>query len=104
MAEQSGVEQVLINFILNARDAGAHLIRIETGPMPERAGHLRLSISDDGAGIAHDVLAKLFQPFFTTKAKGTGLGLWLSQRIIQDHSGRVAGESSPRKGTTLPVR
>src|SRR5258707_973033 len=103
MAEPTGVEQVLINFILNARDAGAHLIRIETGPMPERAGHLRLSISDDGAGIANDVLAKLFQPFFTTKAKGTGLGLWLSQRIIQDHGGSVAVGSELGNGTTVLI-
>ena len=74
MAEPTGVEQVLINFIMNARDAGARLIRIETGLAPGRTGHLRVSISDDGAGIASEVLGKLFQPFFTTKSKGTGLG------------------------------
>jgi signal transduction histidine kinase len=103
MAEPTGIEQVLINFILNARDAGAHLIRIEVAPAPGRAGHLRLSISDDGAGIASDVLTKLFQPFFTTKAKGTGLGLWLSQRIIQDHGGSVSVESVVGKGTTFAI-
>ena len=103
MAEPTGIEQVLINFILNARDAGAHLIRIEVAPAPGRAGHLRLAISDDGAGIASDVLTKLFQPFFTTKAKGTGLGLWLSQRIIQDHGGSVAVESEVGKGTTFAI-
>jgi two-component system sensor histidine kinase HydH len=64
---------------------------------------LRLSISDDGAGIASDVLGKLFQPFFTTKAKGTGLGLWLSQRIIQDHGGNIAVESEVGKGTTFAI-
>jgi two-component system sporulation sensor kinase A len=94
---------VLINFILNARDAGAHLIRIETAPAPERAGHLRLSISDDGSGIESEVLPKLFQPFFTTKAKGTGLGLWLSQRIVQDHGGSIAVESVKGKGTTFTI-
>jgi len=103
MAEPTGVEQVLINFILNARDAGARLIRIETAPAPGRSGYLRVSISDDGAGIASDVLGKLFQPFFTTKAKGTGLGLWLSQRIIQDHGGSVAVESIVGKGTTFAI-
>ena len=103
MAEPTGIEQVLINFIVNARDAGAHLIRIETGPAPGRGGHLRLSISDDGAGIPRDVLGKLFQPFFTTKAKGTGLGLWLSQRIIQDHGGHVTVESEVGKGTTFTI-
>jgi two-component system sensor histidine kinase HydH len=62
-----------------------------------------LSISDDGAGIPSDVLGKLFQPFFTTKAKGTGLGLWLSQRIIQDHGGSVTVESEVGKGTTFAI-
>jgi len=64
---------VLINFILNARDAGAHLIRIETAAAPGRPGYLRLSISDDGAGIPRDVLAKLFQPFFHDQGERTGL-------------------------------
>ena len=103
MAEPTGIEQVLINFILNARDAGAKLIRIETGPVPGRAGHLRVAITDDGPGIEKDVLAKLFTPFFTTKAKGTGLGLWLSQRIIQDHGGTVSAESVKGKGATFIV-
>jgi PAS domain S-box-containing protein len=103
MAEPTGIEQVLINFMLNARDAGARLIRIETAPVPGRAGHLRLSITDDGSGIAPEVVAKLFQPFFTTKAKGTGLGLWLSQRIIQDHGGTITVESVPRKRTTFTI-
>jgi hypothetical protein len=103
MAEPTGIEQVLINFILNARDAGARMIRIETAPAPGRAPHLRLSISDDGEGIAKDVLEKLFQPFFTTKPKGTGLGLWLSQRIVQDHGGSIAVESAPGKGSTFAI-
>jgi PAS domain S-box-containing protein len=103
MAEPTGVEQVLINFILNARDAGARVIRVETARAPGRSGYMRLSISDDGSGIESDVLPKLFQPFFTTKAKGTGLGLWLSQRIIQDHGGSVAVESVKGKGTTFAV-
>ncbi len=103
MAEPTGLEQVLINFILNARDAGAHMIRIETALAPERAGHLRLTVSDDGSGIESDVLGKLFQPFFTTKAKGTGLGLWLSQRIIQDHGGSVAVASVKGQGATFTI-
>src|SRR5208337_3513521 len=98
MAEPTGVEQVLINFILNARDAGARLIRIETAPAPGRAGHLRLSHSDDGAGIETDVLAEVVQPCVTGRGKGTGLGLWLSQRMIQEHGGSVAVESVKGKG------
>jgi two-component system NtrC family sensor kinase len=103
MAEPTSLEQVLINLILNARDAGARLIRIETGPAPGRAGHLCVSVSDDGSGIKSDLLGKLFRPFFTTKPKGTGLGLWLSQRIVQDHGGSIAVESVAGKGTTFRI-
>jgi PAS domain S-box-containing protein len=103
MAEPTSLEQVLINLILNARDAGARLIRIETGLAPGLAGHLRLSVSDDGSGIKSDLLGKLFRPFFTTKPKGTGLGLWLSQRIVQDHGGTIAVESVAGKGTTFRI-
>ncbi len=103
MAERTSLEQVLINLILNARDAGARLIRIETGLAPGRAGHLRVSVSDDGSGIKSDLLGKLFRPFFTTKPKGTGLGLWLSQRIVQDHGGTIAVESVAGKGTTFRI-
>lgn len=103
MGEPTGIEQVLINLILNARDAGARLIRVETALAPGRAGHLRLLVSDDGPGIKSDALAKLFQPFFTTKAKGTGLGLWLSQRIVRDHGGTIVVESVVGKGTIFTI-
>jgi two-component system NtrC family sensor kinase len=103
MAEPTGLEQVLINFILNARDAGARVIRIESGPAPDRVGYLRVTVADDGSGIANDVIGKVFQPFFTTKRKGTGLGLWLSQRIVQDHGGTIAVESTVGKGTTFAI-
>ncbi len=103
MAEPTALEQVLINLILTARDAGARLIRIETAPAPERAGHLQLSVSDDGPGIKSDALGKVFQPFFTTKPKGTGLGLWLSRRIVQDHGGSITVESAVGKGATFTI-
>ncbi|HEY9159198.1 two-component system sensor histidine kinase NtrB [Candidatus Binatus sp.] len=103
MAEPTALEQVLINLILNARDAGARLIRIATAPAPGRAGHLRLSVSDDGSGIKSDALGKMFRPFFTTKPKGTGLGLWLSQRIVQEHGGSIAVESVAGKGATFTI-
>ncbi len=107
VGEMTGIEQVIINLVMNARDADAHLVRIETRRAPGRADHLQLSISDDGSGIAADSLRRLFEPFFTTKPKGTGLGLWLSQRIIHDHGGTIVSESEPGKGTrfviTLPT-
>jgi PAS domain S-box-containing protein len=103
MGELTGLEQVIINLVMNARDAGAHLVRIETSRVPGRVDQLRLSISDDGSGIESESLRRLFEPFFTTKPKGTGLGLWLSQRIIQDHGGAIASDSEPGKGTTFTI-
>jgi len=103
MGEPTGIEQVLINLFLNARDAGAKLIRIETAPAPGRAGHLRILVIDDGPGVDKDLLGKLFQPFFTTKNKGTGLGLWLSQRIVHDHGGTITAESVKGKGATFTI-
>ena len=103
MGELTGLEQVIINLVMNARDAGAHLVRIETSRVPGRADQLRLSVSDDGSGIESDSLRRLFEPFFTTKPKGTGLGLWLSQRIIQDHGGTITSDSEPGKGTTFTI-
>jgi signal transduction histidine kinase len=103
MGELTGLEQVIINLVMNARDAGAHLVRLETSRVPGRNDQLRLSISDDGSGIESDSLRRLFEPFFTTKPKGTGLGLWLSQRIIQDHGGTIVSESEPGKGTRFTI-
>jgi signal transduction histidine kinase len=103
MGELTGLEQVIINLVMNARDAGAHLVRLETSRVPGRDDQLRLSISDDGSGIESASLRRLFEPFFTTKPKGTGLGLWLSQRIIQDHGGTIVSESEPGKGTTFTI-
>jgi len=64
---------------------------------------MRVAVSDDGTGIASDAAAKLFEPFFTTKPRGTGLGLWLSQRIIREHGGTLAAEPAPIKGTTFVI-
>src|SRR6266481_4457445 len=103
MGELTGLEQVIINLVMNARDAGAHLVRLETSRVPGRDDQLRFSVSDDGSGIERESLRRLFEPFFTTKPKGTGLGLWLSQRIIQDHGGTITSDSAPGKGTTFTI-
>jgi signal transduction histidine kinase len=64
------LQQVLINLLLNARDAmpGGGQIRIETGPHPDRSGWMRLVVADTGDGMGPEGLAKLWEPFYTTKA------------------------------------
>jgi two-component system sensor kinase FixL len=107
MADSIGIAQVLINLISNARDAGAHSVRFETEAAPDRPGVVRMSVVDDGGGIAPEVAANLFNPFYTTKSKGTGLGLWLSRRIIQNFGGTIELASGDRGGAifiiTLPA-
>ncbi len=103
LGDATSLQQVIINLAMNARDAGARTVRIETAVAPERATHMRVAVSDDGAGIASDAAAKLFEPFFTTKPRGTGLGLWLSQRIIREHGGTIAAHAAPVNGTTFVI-
>ncbi len=104
MGERTGFEQVILNLLTNAREAGAKRIRIETGSDPERAGWVRVVVSDDGAGAAPEVLARAFDPFYTTKEHGTGLGLWLSRRVIGDHGGTIEAKSEQGRGTSFVIR
>ena len=72
MGEPTGLEQVLVNLILNARDAGARLIRIETAPAPGRAGHLRCClVSDDGLGNQERRARETVSAVLHDQAKGT---------------------------------
>jgi signal transduction histidine kinase len=65
---------------------------------------LRVTISDTGPGIPLDVQRRIFEPFFTTKARGTGLGLAVARRVIEEHGGTIEVTSEPRKGTTFTIQ
>lgn len=107
--EPSALQRVLMNLVMNACDAMPEggKIRITSGPAPNQAGMLQLSVADTGVGIPAEVLPKLFEVFFTTKPSGTGLGLWLAKRTLREHGGKIEVESASGKGTrftlTLPV-
>jgi signal transduction histidine kinase len=70
--------------------------------------HVEIAIQDTGPGIAADVGKRLFEQFFTTKPQGTGLGLYISRQIIEQHGGTLRWESTPGAGTTftatLPIK
>jgi signal transduction histidine kinase len=69
---------------------------------------IRIGIADTGGGISKEVLGRLFEPFFTTKPRGTGLGLPITKRLIEQHGGSIIVRSDSGTGTTfeisLPVR
>ena len=103
MGDASTLQQVLLNLVTNAREAmgSGGEIRIETGPATERPGWVQVVIADTGPGISPEELSKVFDPFYTTKRSGIGLGLSVSYGIIQDHRGTVDVQSIPGRGTTF---
>jgi hypothetical protein len=105
LGDAAALQQVVMNLLTNAREAmaGRGEIRIETGPVADRPGWLRLVVADTGSGIPPDALAKIFDPFYTTKRTGTGLGLSVSHAIVQAHQGTVGVESRLGVGTTFTL-
>jgi PAS domain S-box-containing protein len=96
--------EILLNLLLNARDAmpegGAITVQCD-----RRGGDVVVSVSDTGAGIAPDVLPRIFRPFFTTKGKkGTGLGLSTTESLIRSRRGDIRVESAPGRGATFTFR
>jgi PAS domain S-box-containing protein len=96
------LKQVFINLIKNATDAMPGGGRLRVGAAL-RDGHLEVRIADSGQGIPAEVMRELFKPFFTTKAKGTGLGLTISRQIIEAHQGELKLTSEPGQGTECVV-
>ena len=98
------IRQCLINLVRNAADAvsagGGGSVVVRTRNERNR---VEISVEDDGIGITSEQLPRLFEPFFSTKHGGTGLGLALTQQIIQDHGGEIRVESRVGRGTTFTL-
>ena len=99
------LQQAITNLTQNAVDAvdkGGH-VWIRTRP---EARSVRIEVADDGPGIPRDALARIFTPFFTTKAvgKGMGLGLTITRQVIKQHGGTLEVDSTPGQGTTFTIR
>jgi signal transduction histidine kinase len=104
----SELQQVLINLMVNALQAmpGGGLLTLSTHDWLEDGAPVgvRIDVADSGAGMAPEVLAHIFNPFFTTKkAEGTGLGLWVSLGLVERYGGRISAESAPGAGATFTV-
>jgi two-component system sensor histidine kinase PilS (NtrC family) len=102
------MRQVMWNLLLNAaqaaRAAGRERVAVTVRCAPEPGGGARLEVEDDGPGIAPQDLPRLFTPFFTTKERGTGLGLATVQRIVDAHQGTVAAAPGAAGGARFTVR
>jgi signal transduction histidine kinase len=97
------IKQVLVNLVKNAVEAteGQGKITLSSGA---RDGQVWFAIQDTGKGMSEDVLEKIFNPFYTTKDKGTGLGLAVINKIITDHRGATTVDSTAGAGSTFTVK
>ena len=93
------IKQVAWNLLQNALDASQSEVRVEVSPTPQ--GGVEVGVKDDGAGIPPELLARVTEPFHTTKAQGTGLGLAISKRIVEAHGGALRLGGAPGVGATV---
>jgi signal transduction histidine kinase len=93
---------VVLNLLLNAMQAidDTGTIRVEISLLK---GDAAITVVDTGRGIAPEHLPNIFRPFYTTKVNGTGLGLSLARRTVEDHHGRIEVSSQLGRGTTISV-
>ncbi len=99
------LQQIFTNLLLNARDAIPDGGRITLRTTSAEDDSLVVEVADTGIGIAPENVAKIYDPFYTTKGvgRGTGLGLAVSYGIVQEHSGHIGVESAPGRGTTFRI-
>jgi len=106
MGDRIQLQQVILNLVVNAIDAMANspadsrTIGVRTSRVNDFA---ELSISDNGPGIPEDTLKKVFEPFFTSKAEGMGMGLSIARTIVEVHEGRIWAENRPHGGALFRI-
>jgi PAS domain S-box-containing protein len=103
MCEPNQLKQVFINILKNAIEAMPRGGTIQLNVKTDDQERIHIQFSDEGVGLPAEVLAKVGQPFFTTKEKGTGLGLMVTQRIIENHKGEIKIKSKENEGTTIEI-
>jgi nitrogen fixation/metabolism regulation signal transduction histidine kinase len=107
-ADSAQIRQVIHNLVQNSQDAlenarldsGNAAIEVRTELAADK---VRLVVSDNGGGFPEELMARIFEPYITTKARGTGLGLAIVKKIVDEHQGTIAIENRPRSGASVSV-
>jgi two-component system, sporulation sensor kinase E len=101
--DRDQMKQAFYNIIKNSFEAMKRrgILRIRTD-MDD--SHVRVSFTDNGGGMSAEALSRVFEPYYTTKSRGSGLGLLIVRRIVREHGGELAIESAEGKGLTLTIR
>lgn len=106
VGERVQLQQVMLNLLINAfdavasREAGSRKVDVVVRAIDNG---ISVEVSDSGTGMDESTLVRIFQPFFTTKPKGMGLGLSISRSIVAAHGGRLSARSAPNEGTTFRI-
>jgi len=113
-ADEGQISQVISNLVINADEAmpaggilkieASNLVLKRAGALPlSRGNYVRIDVKDTGVGISQEHLQRIFEPYFTTKQKGSGLGLPTAYSIVRNHGGYILAESTLNKGSTFYV-
>ena len=101
-ADRNYLKQLLLNLILNGIQAMPQGGTLTVGARPDK-DFLELTVTDQGTGIAPEAIARIFEPYYTTKANGSGLGLSIARRIVEAHRGNIRVDSAPDKGSRFQI-
>ncbi len=104
LGSREALTGALTNLLANAMQACADQGKVMLEAVPEKGRHILLRVTDNGRGIAPDMLDRLFEPFFTTRSEGTGLGLAIVREVAQIHGGDVTVKSKLGKGSEFCLR
>jgi signal transduction histidine kinase len=104
-ADRQKIQQMILNLLKNAIDAisGEGRIDIYASYVGEHGENVGIAVRDNGAGMDQEKISQIFDPFFTSKKKGHGLGLFIVHNIVKEHDGSISVESRPGKGTAFTI-
>jgi two-component system sensor histidine kinase HydH len=101
-ADPVRLTQALVNLVINAVQAVERNGLVEVGVVRADAA-IAIAIRDNGPGISPEKLASIFEPYFTTKPEGSGLGLWIAQQIVTAHGGTLKAQNAPERGAVFTI-